>query len=118
MTSAIYDVYNKVDDGYVVECDHEDLREMNLSGSDLCGDRFIDCDLRESDFHGATLRGVIFIRCDFDKADFSASTLRGVEFTDCEGLDQVDFDGALMEDVDMNGEEVYYWCGEEFDDES
>ena len=29
MSSAIYDVYSKVDDGYVVECDHEDLREMN-----------------------------------------------------------------------------------------
>ena len=117
MSSAIYDVYSKVDDGYVVECDHEDLRELNLSGSDLSGDRFIDCDLRESDFHGANLRGVIFIRCDFDKADFSASTLQGVEFTDCEGLDQVDFTGALMDDVDMNGEEVY-WYGEEFDDES
>ena len=65
MTSAIYDVYSKVDDGYVVECDHEDLRGINLSGSELSGDRFIDCDFRESDFHGATLRGVIFIRCKF-----------------------------------------------------
>lgn len=118
MTSAIYDVYSRVDDGYVVECDHEDLRGINLSGSELSGDRFIDCDLRESDFHGAALRGVIFIRCKFDNSDFSASAHLGVEFTDCEGLDRADFSGALMDDVDMNGEEVYYWCEEEFDDEA
>ena len=117
MTSAIYDVYSKVDDGYVVECSFENLRGINLSGAELNGDRFFYCDLRESDFHGANLRGVIFVRCDFGKADFSASTLHGVEFTDCDGLDQADFTGALLEDVDIDGEEVY-WYGEEFDDEA
>ena len=117
MTSAIYDVYSRVDDGYVVECDHEDLRELNLSGADLSGDRFIDCDLRWSDFHGATFRGVIFIRCAFDGADFSASAHYGTEFTDCTGIPLANFDGSIGEDVDMDGEEVY-WYGEEFDDEA
>ena len=117
MSSAIYDVYSKVDDGYVVECDHEDLRELNLSGAELAGDRFIDCDLRWSDWHGSTLRGVIFIRCSFDGADFSASAHYGTEFTDCTGIPTANFDGSTGDDVDMNGEEVY-WYGEEFDDES
>jgi hypothetical protein len=59
------------------------LRNVNLTGSDLSYARFIGCDLYQADFSQTVLYAAWFVHCDMTKAVFEKSFLSGIRISDC-----------------------------------
>jgi CRP-like cAMP-binding protein len=90
-----------------------DLRDANLSGSDLrradlrgavlMGATFRDVNLREASFRGADLDGVHFTDVDLRGADFTGADLKGAIFRGT-NLDESKFTAAQVQSMKIQGE--------------
>ncbi|MGH8566731.1 MAG: P-loop NTPase fold protein [Gammaproteobacteria bacterium] len=66
------------------------LADEDLSGAQLCGARFRECDFERADLSDADLGNAHFERCRFAGALLDNARFGGVGFTACEGLDKLD----------------------------
>ena len=97
--------------GYVIT-EHADLRDADLSGTDLTGKNASWANLSGADLSNATLVRVDFnwailletdlSGADLDEADFSYATLTYVDMTSAKNLDKADFYGAFIDYIDFS----------------